>query len=68
MRKFEVSVLCVTCVGLEDTRGQMLCQLCDLPRAIHSYPGDQTDVGQSIPLLMCCVFQPDSAGLGAAGS
>lgn len=56
MHKFEVSVLCVKCMGFEDTRGQMLCQLCNLTSSIRSYPGDQTNVGQSIQLIMYCIL------------
>lgn len=43
--KFEDSVLCVNSVGFQDSRGWILCQLCNLPGSTHSYPGDQTNVG-----------------------
>lgn len=55
MPKSDISVLRVLRKGFEDTRGQILCQLCNLPSSVHSYPGNQTNVGQSIQLTMYCI-------------
>lgn len=56
MHTFDVSVLCVKHVGFEDVRGQTLCELCNLPSPIHSYPGDQASAEQSTLLIAVPYF------------